>query len=190
MKVQDPCRADRDLPDTGGIGGFFQDRALETLDEAACEAGSSREELLLAIADEDLADDYERKYGEDPRSIGFLGPAVGDDHLRLTMNENPQTRMELVQALRPPHAAALGIEIAEIEVDRCVMSMPFKPELVTVGDVVHGGAISALVDMAVTVAAWATDEVPESAAGLDGLADGQLRARRARRRPGSARGAC
>ena len=73
MKVQDPCRAERDLPDTGGIGGFFQDRALETLDEAACESGSSREELLLAIADEDLADDYERKYGEDPRSIGFLG---------------------------------------------------------------------------------------------------------------------
>ena len=78
VKVEDPCRADRDLPDTGGIGGFFQDRALETLDEAACESGSSREELLLAIADEDLADDYERKYGEDPRSIGFLGPALGD----------------------------------------------------------------------------------------------------------------
>ena len=80
------------------------------------------------------------------------------------MNDQPQTRMELVQAFVPPHAAALGIEIAEIEADRCVMSMPFKPELVTVGDVVHGGAISALVDMAVTVAAWATDEVPESAA--------------------------
>ena len=78
VTVQDPCRADRNLPETGGIGGFFQDRALETLDEAACESGSSREELLLAIADEDLADDYERKYGEDPRSIGFLGPAVGE----------------------------------------------------------------------------------------------------------------
>lgn len=78
VRIQDPCRADRDLPDTGGIGGFFQDRALETLDEAACDSGSSREELLLAIADEDLADDYERRYGEDPRSIGFLGPALGD----------------------------------------------------------------------------------------------------------------
>nr|MBA2545536.1 MFS transporter [Solirubrobacterales bacterium] len=78
VRIQDPCRADRDLPGTGGIGGFFQDRALETLDEAACESGSSREELLLAIANEDLADDYERKYGEDPRSVGFLGPALGD----------------------------------------------------------------------------------------------------------------
>ena len=81
------------------------------------------------------------------------------------MNDEPQTRMEPAQADVPPHAEALGIEIAEIEVDRCVMSMPFKPELVTIGDVVHGGAISALVDMAVTVAAWATDEVAESAAG-------------------------
>ncbi len=78
VRIQDPCRAERDLPDTGGIGGFLQDRALETLDEAACESGSSREELLLAIANEDLADDYERKYGEDPRGIGFLGPALGD----------------------------------------------------------------------------------------------------------------
>ena len=77
-RIQDPCNADRDLPDTGGITGFLQDRALETLDEAACEAGSSREELLLAIADEDLADDYERRYGEDPRSFGFLAPALGD----------------------------------------------------------------------------------------------------------------
>lgn len=78
VRIEDPCTAERDLPDTGGIGGFFQDRALETLDKAACDAGSSREELLLAIANEDLADDYERRYGEDPRSIGFLGPAIGD----------------------------------------------------------------------------------------------------------------
>jgi uncharacterized protein (TIGR00369 family) len=82
------------------------------------------------------------------------------------MNDsNPQTRMDLVQAYTPPHAAALGITIAEIEADRCVMAMPFKPELVTIGDVVHGGAIATLIDMAVTVAAWASDEVPESPAG-------------------------
>jgi len=33
------------------------------------------------------------------------------------------------------------------------------------GDVVHGGAISTLIDTAATVAAWAVDEVPESPAG-------------------------
>jgi uncharacterized protein (TIGR00369 family) len=75
--------------------------------------------------------------------------------------------MELVQSFIPhsPHAAALGIGIAEIEADRAVLTMPFKEELVTMGDVVHGGAISTLIDTAATVAAWATDEVPESPAG-------------------------
>ncbi len=33
------------------------------------------------------------------------------------MNDQPQTRMELVQAYVPPHAEALGITIAEIEAD-------------------------------------------------------------------------
>lgn len=83
------------------------------------------------------------------------------------MNENTQTRMELVEAFIPhsPHAAALGISIEEIEADRAVLAMPFKEDLVTMGDVVHGGAISTLIDTAATVAAWATDEVPDSPAG-------------------------
>lgn len=83
------------------------------------------------------------------------------------MGENEQTRMALVKAFIPhsPHAAALGISIEQIKADRAVLAMPFKPELVTMGDVVHGGAISTLIDTAATVAAWATDEVPESPSG-------------------------
>ncbi len=75
--------------------------------------------------------------------------------------------MALVQAFIPhsPHAKALGISIEEIEADRAVLAMPFKEELVTMGDVVHGGAISTLIDTAATVAAWATDEVPDSPSG-------------------------
>jgi uncharacterized protein (TIGR00369 family) len=80
-------------------------------------------------------------------------------------DERMPSRMEMVQAFTPPHAAALGIAIEEIEADRCVMAMPFKPELVTMGDIVHGGAISTLIDMAATVSAWATDDVPESPSG-------------------------
>jgi uncharacterized protein (TIGR00369 family) len=80
---------------------------------------------------------------------------------------NGQTRKQLVEAFIPhsPHAAALGISIESIEDDHAVLTMPFKEELVTMGDVIHGGAISTLVDTAATVAAWATDEVPESPAG-------------------------
>jgi uncharacterized protein (TIGR00369 family) len=80
---------------------------------------------------------------------------------------DPQTRRQLVEAFIPhsPHAAALGISVEAIESDRAVLVMPFKPELATMGDIVHGGAISTLIDTAATVAAWAVDEVPESPAG-------------------------
>jgi hypothetical protein len=72
-QIHDPCR-DRDLPGTGGLGGFLQDQGLAALDRAACKYGSSREELALAIADPDEARAYERRYGVDPRSAtGLLG---------------------------------------------------------------------------------------------------------------------
>src|SRR5262245_47737177 len=64
-----------------------------------------------------------------------------------------------------PHASALGIRLASIGTDEAVLELPFKEELVTIGDVVHGGAVSALIDTAAMAAAWASDEVPESPAG-------------------------
>ena len=76
--IADPCE-DRELPDTGGIDGFVQDQALRALDSAACRFGSSREELALALADEDHARAYERAHGVDPRSVGGLLDAVGID---------------------------------------------------------------------------------------------------------------
>jgi hypothetical protein len=76
--IADPC-ADRDLPHTGGIDGVVQDQALAALDRAACRFGSSREELALALADEDYARAYERAHGVDPRSAGGLLEALGID---------------------------------------------------------------------------------------------------------------
>ena len=76
--IADPC-ADRDLPDTGGIDGFIQDQALAALDRAACRFGSSREELALALADEEQARAYEAAHGVDPRSAGGLLQALGID---------------------------------------------------------------------------------------------------------------
>ena len=69
--MRDPCRG-RDLPGTGGLDGFIQDAALVGLDRAACEFGSSREELALGIADEEAARAYEREHGVDPRSARDL----------------------------------------------------------------------------------------------------------------------
>jgi MFS family permease len=76
VRLQDPCNAEREDPGSGGIGGFLQDRVLESLDRAACEFGSSREELLLALFDDELRDQFEREHGEDPRQATELGPAI------------------------------------------------------------------------------------------------------------------
>jgi Major Facilitator Superfamily len=75
VQIRDPCQ-DRDLPDSGGLTGAIQDAALLALDKVACEAGSSREELVLAIVNEDEAKKYEQRYGVDPRSIQNLAELV------------------------------------------------------------------------------------------------------------------
>jgi hypothetical protein len=71
VRIADPCKP-RALPHTGGIDGALQDAALGALDRAACRYGSSREELALALVDDDARKAYEREYGVDPRSIGGL----------------------------------------------------------------------------------------------------------------------
>jgi uncharacterized protein (TIGR00369 family) len=57
--------------------------------------------------------------------------------------------------------AHLGIGIETLEPDRAVLSLPFTDSLPTLGDVVHGGAISSLIDTAAAAAAWSGAEVPD-----------------------------
>jgi Major Facilitator Superfamily len=75
VAIGDPCQ-DRQLPDTGGLGGVLQDLSLSALDRAACEFGSSREELLLALFDDRLQRKFEEEHGVNPRSVLSLGPAL------------------------------------------------------------------------------------------------------------------
>jgi uncharacterized protein (TIGR00369 family) len=60
-----------------------------------------------------------------------------------------------------PFIAHLGISLDEMEPDRARLSMPFSEVLPTMGDIVHGGAISSLIDTAAAAAAWSGAEVPE-----------------------------
>jgi predicted MFS family arabinose efflux permease len=71
VQLSDPCKP-RALPQTGGLEGFLQDRALEVLDTTACKAGATREELVLALADEQERERFERRHGVDPRSLSTL----------------------------------------------------------------------------------------------------------------------
>jgi hypothetical protein len=76
--IQDPCHADRSAPGGGGLQGFLQRQVLVVLDKAACRLGSSREELVLALADKKDAQRFKEKYGVDPRSVtGLLGGLLG-----------------------------------------------------------------------------------------------------------------
>lgn len=70
------------------------------------------------------------------------------------------TRRDAVAAFVPqqPLALQLGIVVEALGDDEAVLSLPFAPANVTIGDVVHGGAIAALIDTAGMAAAWANDE--------------------------------
>jgi uncharacterized protein (TIGR00369 family) len=57
-----------------------------------------------------------------------------------------------------PFVTHLGMELREIEDDRALLALPFRDEVVTIGDMVHGGAISALVDTATMAASWSAIE--------------------------------
>ena len=77
------------------------------------------------------------------------------------------TRRQVIADFVPnsPFANFLGIRLESAQDDRAVLVMPFREELATMGDVVHGGAVSTLADTAAMAAAWADDEVPEALAG-------------------------
>jgi hypothetical protein len=60
------------LPAGKGLPGVVQDAALISLDQIACHFGSSREQLVLALADPAEARKYKQRYGVDPRSAGNL----------------------------------------------------------------------------------------------------------------------
>lgn len=60
-----------------------------------------------------------------------------------------------------PFARHVGLEVEELGDGRARLSLPFSDEVVTLGDVVHGGAITTLVDVAATAAAWAGAEISE-----------------------------
>lgn len=60
-----------------------------------------------------------------------------------------------------PFVAQLGLELEALEPGTARMRLPYSESLPTMGDVVHGGAISSLIDTAAAAAAWSGAEVPE-----------------------------
>jgi uncharacterized protein (TIGR00369 family) len=70
------------------------------------------------------------------------------------------SRRDVVAGFIPasPLVGHLGIRVESLGTDVAELVLPFSEHNVTMGDVVHGGAISALIDTAGMAAAWANDE--------------------------------
>ena len=59
-------------------------------------------------------------------------------------------RREIIQQFIPssPLVRHLGLRLESIGSDEATLVLPFRPELATMDDVVHGGAIASLIDTA------------------------------------------
>ncbi len=64
-----------------------------------------------------------------------------------------------------PFAVLVGLVPERVAEDHVRVRLPFRPEVTTVGEMVHGGAIGALVDVAATAACWAHSSVTFQARG-------------------------
>src|SRR5260221_8417169 len=56
------------------------------------------------------------------------------------------TPLEKIRSMKMPFAELKGVTFTEAERDRVVARMPVRPDLCTLGHVLHGGAIMALAD--------------------------------------------
>jgi uncharacterized protein (TIGR00369 family) len=65
-----------------------------------------------------------------------------------------------------PFAAKLGIVAEVLDAEEVRLRMPWDTTNVTLGDMVHGGAIATLADVTVMAAAWAGVEAVESLRGV------------------------
>ena len=79
----------------------------------------------------------------------------------------PLSGGEFVRAFfsQSPYVSHLGMQLTEMHRDRVVLTLPFKNEVITIGTIVHGGAIASLIDMAAMMAAWSGIETTASTRG-------------------------
>lgn len=80
----------------------------------------------------------------------------------------PATGTEAMTMFLPtsPFVRHMGIELVDMSEGSARLRMPFKADLVTVGEMVHGGALASCIDIGIMAAAWAGERVPEKMRGV------------------------
>jgi uncharacterized protein (TIGR00369 family) len=64
-----------------------------------------------------------------------------------------------------PFARRLGLHLVSLEQERAEVELPFDEGNVTIGDMVHGGALAALIDVAAVAASWSGVDVDSPPSG-------------------------
>ena len=80
----------------------------------------------------------------------------------------PTNGTELMQLFFPssPFVGRIGLVLDDIGEDRADVRLPWSEANTTYADIVHGGAIAALVDATVMATAWAGAPLPEKMRGV------------------------
>src|SRR5947209_15848089 len=81
--------------------------------------------------------------------------------------EQPLSGADFIRQFFPnsPYVAHLGMRLTAIQPGVATLTLPYTEALVTIGTIVHGGAIASLIDTAAMVAAWSEGEIPAKARG-------------------------
>lgn len=78
---------------------------------------------------------------------------------------HPMTDVVRGAIVSSPLGTLLGMELVDVGDDVVRVRLPFRDAVTTLGNLVHGGAISALVDVAATAAAWTKADLARSPRG-------------------------
>ncbi len=84
-----------------------------------------------------------------------------------TVAQLPDEIVTLLDKLvvKSPYGALLGLELVDAAEDCVRLRLPYRREVTTLVDTVHGGAISGLVDCAATASFWAIPEITPGSRG-------------------------
>lgn len=85
----------------------------------------------------------------------------------MTLPSGAADGSEVMAAFIPasPLVRLLGITVGNLGDGEATLLLPYRPELTTIGETVHGGAIAALADTAVMAACWCGAPPPENLRG-------------------------
>jgi uncharacterized protein (TIGR00369 family) len=67
--------------------------------------------------------------------------------------------------VRAPFGSLVGLKLETLGLDYASLRLPYREEVVTIGNTIHGGAIAALVDVSATAASWSHPSMTPRARG-------------------------